>query len=50
MREADSWESVRLMEVILDLASFHQTCVISARPGSAYAGPWAAQHYNLRKG
>ena len=42
MREADSWESVRLMDVILDLASFRQTCVISARPGSAYAGRWAA--------
>jgi hypothetical protein len=41
MREADSWESVRLMDVILDLASFRQTCVISARPGSAYAGRWA---------
>jgi hypothetical protein len=42
MREADSWESVRLMDVILDLSQFRYRDVISARPGSAYAGRWHA--------
>jgi hypothetical protein len=38
MREADSWESARLIDVDLALSGFRFRGVIAARPGSAYAG------------
>ena len=41
-READSWESARFLSIFLDLSWFRERGVISPRPGSAYAGRWAA--------